>query len=102
MPLDDDEKLMMNIAKDVALLAQAQLTCQKSQEQTTENINKLAGSVEKLAKEAIRLEGIFVNISSLESRIVKIESAYSKWSTAVYAGMIIALVGAVVKFSIQT
>ena len=100
--MDQDEKLIMNIAKDVALLAQAQLTCQKSQEQTTANINKLTVSVDKMAREAIRLEGIFVNISSLEARISKIEAAYSKWSVTVYAALLVALVGAVVKFSIIT
>ena len=109
------EELIYKLGKDVAVMAQ-------TQERTTQNIDKLTTSVETIAREAIRLEAIFGNLTKMEIRVEKIEAvildrpevverlsnlvkkvnkletAYATWSKAVIGAIFVASVGLIFKY----
>lgn len=72
------EDLIHELGKDVAVMAETQKAFQKNQERTTTNINSLAGTVDKLTKEAVRLEAIFNTVVSIEGRVKGVESLTAK------------------------
>ena len=89
-------------------MAATQKACQTSQAKTTENVDKLAGTVQILLKETTKLESIFSTISSIDkkidriennlsTRISRIETAYSTWSKAVIGAIFVALIGSAFK-----
>ena len=103
------EELIYKLGKDVAVMYETQKSFQRAQTKTTENIDKLAVSVDTLAQETIRLEGVFTNIGNVEKRLEdcektifkrldRIENTYSVWSKAVIGGLFVAAVGAVFKY----
>ncbi len=105
----DAEELVYNLGKDVAVMAETQRSCQKYQVQTTSNINKLTDAVDTLAKEAIRLEGIFANIANVDKRIDQLETnfskrldrievAYATWTKVVFTALLVGVVGIIFKF----
>ena len=105
----DTEQLIYKLGKDVAVMAETQKACQMHQEHTTANVNKLAAVVDSLAKEAIRLEGIFSNITSVERkidsieralirRLERIEDAYRTWSKVVMGAIFVAVIGVIFKY----
>ena len=107
--MNESEHLIHSLAKDVAVMAETQKAFQRYQAQTTDNIAKLTQTVDVLAKEAVRLEGIFANISSVNKRIDKleveynrrmerIEAAYTTWSKVVLGGALVAFIGVVFKY----
>ena len=104
------EELVYDLGKDVASMAATQKACQTFQAKTTENVDKLAGTVQVLLKETTKLETIFSSISSIDSkverieknlsmRINKVEGAYSLWSRAVIGAIFVSIVGVIFKYA---
>lgn len=85
--ITDVDKVLIDLSKDVAVVVEIQKGCQKSQAQTTINIDKLAISVDKLSHDTVYL-------STLERRVGDLESSAS-WlrktltTTVITAGMAI-------------
>ena len=63
-------KVMFDLSKDMASVVEIQKNCQKSQAQTTKNIDKLAESVETLSHDTVYL-------TTLERRVGDLEAAAS-------------------------
>ena len=101
--MKDTEELIYDLGKDVAAMAATQRACLTSQAKTTENVDKLAGTVQILLKETTKLESVFSSIiaidkkidrieNNLSGRLNKIEVAYSTWSKAVIGAIFVGLV----------
>lgn len=60
------EKDLSILAKDVAVIVTIQKTCQKSQAQTTANIDKLAEAVQTLSHDTVYLQTLETRLTSLE------------------------------------
>ncbi len=90
-------------------MAETQKACQKYQTQTTTNINKLAEAIDKLTKEAMKLETSYESISviegrvssvkrTLEQRIERVENAYATWTKVVYGTIFAGILGVIFKY----
>ena len=105
------EQLVYDLGKDVAVMVETQRAFQLHQTRTTENVDKLAGTVQVLLKETTKLETIFNNLTTINTKIDrvektfdrrmgKVETAYANWAKAVGVALLVGAIGAIFKFVI--
>ncbi len=82
--MTDLEREMMELTKDVAVVVNIQKTCQKSQSQTTANVNKLVTSVNQLSHDTVYLRSLVTRLEKVEGDI----KWFNRTSVTVGAGVI--------------
>ena len=84
-PLERD---MSELTRDVAVVVSIQKQCQKSQAQTTANVDKLVTAVNVLSHDTVYLQG-------LETRMTNLEET-SKWVQRSFISTLVAAVGTII------
>lgn len=66
--MTENEKAISELTRDVAVVVEIQKNCQKSQAQTTANVNKLVVSVDKVSHDTMLLTSMDKRLSKLEEK----------------------------------
>ena len=65
--MEGTDKILFDLAKEMATVVEMQKGCQKTQLQTTKNIDKLAGAIDTLSHDTVYLITLSKRVSDLEA-----------------------------------